>query len=163
MKIYSFPPIADRQSKILILGTMPGEKSLQLKQYYGHGGNLFWKLMFAIFDIPSINDYATKKNILTDNNIALWDVLKACEREESSDNAILKEEPNDFRQFFKNHRNIRLIAFNGKHAKNYFFKYSSCMPQIEYCTLPSTSPSNTWKTFDEKLKEWEAIRHYTNK
>jgi len=157
MKIYSFPPISDKHTKILILGTMPGKKSLKLNQYYGHGGNSFWKLMFAIFEESFSIDYNKRKNILLKNNIALWDVLKACEREGSSDNAILKEESNDFKTFFENHPEIKKIAFNGQNAEEYFNVYSNHKPDVEFISLPSTSPANTWKTFDEKLNEWKTI------
>jgi hypoxanthine-DNA glycosylase len=158
MKIYSFPPISNQNAKVLILGTMPGEKSLQINQYYGHGGNTFWKLISAIFNEPFSNDYEKRKKILLQNNIALWDVLKACEREGSSDNAILKEESNDFKSFFEKHPNIKIIAFNGQNAESYFNIYSNSRPIINYLTLPSTSPANTWKTFDEKLVEWIKIK-----
>jgi hypoxanthine-DNA glycosylase len=158
MKIYSFPPISDKNAEVLILGTMPGAMSLKLNQYYGHGGNIFWKLIFAIFDEPFTMDYEVKKNILLKNKIALWDVLKACEREGSSDNAILQETSNDFKSFFDYHKNIRLIAFNGKNAEAYFKNFLSVRPKVKYITLPSTSPANTWKTFDEKSNEWKAIK-----
>ena len=158
MKIYSFPPISNQNAEVLILGTIPGEMSLKLNQYYGHGGNTFWKIIFSIFKKPFSANYDEKKEILLKNNIALWDVLMACEREGSSDNAILQETPNDFKSFFENHKNIRLIAFNGKNAETYFTNLSVLKPKVKYITLPSTSPANTWKTFEEKLAEWKKIK-----
>ena len=158
MKKFSFPPISNQDSKILILGTMPGAMSLKLNQYYGHEGNSFWKLIFSIFNKSFSTNYEERKDILLQNNIALWDVLKACEREGSSDNAILLEESNDFISFFNKHPNIRLIAFNGQNAETYFYKYSKYRPDVEFITLPSTSPTNTWKRFDEKLLEWSKIK-----
>ena len=158
MKIYSFTPISNNNSKVLILGTMPGEMSLKLNQYYGHGGNTFWKLIFSIFNEAFSQDYEIRKAILLKNNIALWDVLQACEREGSSDNTIIKEEANDFTSFFKKHPNIERIAFNGKNAEAYFHKYSNHKPNIDYLVLPSTSPANTWKSFEEKLDEWKNIK-----
>jgi hypoxanthine-DNA glycosylase len=157
MKIFSFPPISEKDSAVLILGTMPGERSLKLNQYYGHGGNTFWKLIFSIFDTSFSTDYKKRRDILLENKIALWDVLKACEREGSSDNAILLEESNDFKTFFDIHQTIKLIAFNGQNAEAYFYKYCKYRPEVEYVTLPSTSPANTWKNFDEKLLEWNKI------
>lgn len=157
MKKFSFPPISTNKCNVLVLGTMPGEKSLKLNQYYGHGGNQFWKLIFTIFNEPLSTDYETKKTILLKNNIALWDVLKACVREGSSDNAIVDEECNDFETFFNNHPNLTLIAFNGKNAEEYFTKFCTIKPNIKTITLPSTSPANTWKKFEEKLVEWKAI------
>lgn len=158
MKIYSFPPISDIDAKVLILGTMPGEMSLKLKQYYGHGGNIFWKLIFSIHNEPLVSDYEAKKNILIKNQIALWDVLKACEREGSSDNAIIQETPNDFKTFFECHKQIKLVAFNGKNAEAYFKYLCPVKPNVKFITLPSTSPANTWKTFNEKLIEWQEIK-----
>ena len=158
MKIYSFPHISSSHSKVLILGTMPGEMSLKLNQYYGHGGNTFWKIIFGVFNEPFSSDYEKRKAILIKNNIALWDVLQACEREGSSDNAILDEEPNDFSSFFKNHPNIKLIVFNGKNAEAYFNSLSNHKPLVKYKVMPSTSPANTWKTFEEKIEEWKKIK-----
>jgi hypoxanthine-DNA glycosylase len=137
---------------------MPGERSLKLNQYYGHGGNLFWKLMFSIFECSFSVDYEKRKNLLLENNIALWDVLMACEREGSADSAILLEESNDFQLFFSNHQRIKLIAFNGQNAEAYFFKHSKYKPQAQFITLPSTSPANTWKSFVEKKEEWSKIK-----
>lgn len=137
---------------------MPGERSLKLNQYYGHGGNLFWKLMFSIFDHPFSNDYEKRKSVLLENNIALWDVLMACEREGSADSAIVLEESNDFQSFFSIHPKIKLIAFNGQNAEAYFNKYCKHKPKAQFITLPSTSPANTWKSFEEKKGEWSKIK-----
>jgi len=158
MKIFSFPPIATLNSKVLILGTIPGEKSLKLNQYYGHGGNTFWKLIFDIYEEPFSLIYDKRKDVLINNHIALWDVLQACEREGSADNSILMEEANNFKSFFENHLDIKLIAFNGQNAESYFLKYSNYKPDVSYITLPSTRPANTWKTFDEKLTEWKILK-----
>lgn len=160
MRIYSFPPISNPEAQVLILGTMPGEKSLRLNQYYGHRGNIFWKLIFKIFNQPFSEDYEIRKEILQKNKVALWDVLKACEREGSSDSSILVEAPNDFELFFSEHPNIKLIAFNGQNAEKYFYSYFGYNEAIPTITLPSTSPANTWKTFEEKLLEWKVIKEH---
>jgi hypoxanthine-DNA glycosylase len=85
--------------------------SLKLNQYYGHPGNQFWKIMFELFEQTISKVYDERKTLLLENNNALWDVLKAFVREGSSDNAILKEEVNEFDTFFAEHPKIRLIAF----------------------------------------------------
>ena len=158
MKIFSFPPILPEDPRVLILGTMPGKRSLELNQYYGHGGNTFWKIMFDLFDMPYDTDYEKKERLLIENNIALWDVLKACIRESSSDSDILEEEPNDFKTFFDNHKNIQAVFFNGKNARSYFDqRYSLSTPSF---VLPSTSPANTWFTYDEKVDKWKKILEY---
>lgn len=158
MKIYSFPPISNPDATVLILGTMPGERSLKLSQYYGHGGNTFWKLIFTIFNESFSTDYDIKKAILLKNQIALWDVLEACERESSADSEIIKELPNDFESFFEKHPKIKLIAFNGKNAETFFKNHVKVKDNFTFITLPSTSPANTRKTFDKKLEEWKIIK-----
>ena len=80
----SFDPVADTDSRLLILGSMPGIRSLQMQQYYGHPQNRFWPLLAALLgyqEVPAA--YADRKRMLIDNRIALWDVLGCCEREGS--------------------------------------------------------------------------------
>jgi hypoxanthine-DNA glycosylase len=154
VKKFSFPPISNIDAEILVLGTMPGEKSLELNEYYGHGGNQFWKIMFACFNQPYINDYEQKKKLLTDHKIALWDVLMHCEREGSSDNNIKDEFPNDFDNFFHDHPNIKTLIFNGNNAYDYYVQYLGLNNEKKFTILPSTSPMNTWKTVEEKMHEW---------
>lgn len=151
---FTFPPISKPDAILLILGTMPGERSLSLNQYYGHGGNQFWKIMFSCFGQPFTQEYNTKIALLTQNKIALWDVLQYCEREGSSDNTIAEEYPNDFNSFFADHPHIRSVIFNGSNASDYFHKYIGFTKEYQYFTLPSTSPANTWSTKEEKVKVW---------
>jgi G:T/U mismatch-specific DNA glycosylase len=104
--IESFEPIASRNSKILILGSMPSVMSLSKYQYYGNPQNQFWKIVFDLFEEELVDDYEIKRNLLIENNIALWDVIKSCERDGSSDSKIRKEEINDFETFFqRTHKN----------------------------------------------------------
>ncbi|MBE5320942.1 DNA-deoxyinosine glycosylase [Pedobacter sp. MR2016-19] len=155
----AFPPIVNEHSKILILGTMPGEKSIALQEYYAHAGNQFWKIIFAIYNQPFTKDYIKKKQILLDNQIALWDVIQYCEREGSADSNIIEEKPNDFAGFFLNYPNIKTIYFASKAAKTYYLKHVRReFDLMIYGVLPSPSSANTWKTFHEKVKEWKIIR-----
>lgn len=155
MKIFSFPPISNNNSKILILGTMPGRRSLTQNQYYGHRGNQFWSILFKLFDKEISNDYNVRTNLALNYGIAIWDVLKACERESSADSDIINEVPNDFETFFSIH-NIKAIFHNGKNPKDFFDKYVKDV-NIPQLVLPSTSPANSWLTKDEKLDEWKSI------
>lgn len=153
----SFPPISNSNARILILGTMPGEKSLAMNQYYGHGGNQFWKIMFECFNIPYSDDYYEKKQLLLENRIALWDVLQFCQREGSSDNNIKAEIPNDFAQFLKQHPDIKTIIFNGNNARDFYDNFVGLKEGLNYHVLPSTSPANTWMTREEKIEEWKKV------
>lgn len=157
IKKESFPPIRNADAKILILGTMPGERSLALKQYYGHAGNQFWKIMFEALGHQFSDDYEIKKKLLIDNKIALWDVLQYCERQGSSDSTIESEIPNNFKQFFQEHPAVRTILFNGNNADEYFQKYVGFDSRFKYEVLPSTSPANTWSTREEKIQKWKKV------
>ena len=153
----AFLPLINQNSKILILGTMPGEKSLELQEYYGNRGNSFWKLLFTIFDQPLTENYAEKKQLLIEKNIALWDVLEFCERTGSLDSNIKNEKANDFKSFYKKYPNIKHVFFSSKNASNYYDKYVGRRSDIPYTILPSPSGANASKSFLQKLEEWKAI------
>lgn len=157
MKIYSFPPISDKNAKVLLLGTMPGIQSLTLNQYYGHHRNMFWKLIFTLFDAPFSVDYDLRKAILLKNNIAVWDVLSACIRKGSLDSAIAQEVPNDFTAFLEAHPHIEHIFFNGQKAAHYFKKHIVVSEKYQLHTLPSTSPAHAGMSFEQKLAAWQMI------
>ena len=157
MKINSFPSISDKNSKVLILGTMPGIASLTLNQYYGHPRNAFWKLLFTLFNEPYSTDYEVRKKLVLTHNIALWDVLQTCVREGSLDSAIEQEIPNDFTIFLASHPEIQKIFFNGQKAAKYFKKYVQVSSHYQLVTLPSTSPANAGISFEEKLSIWKNV------
>lgn len=157
MKSFSFLPLATSSAKILILGTMPGIKSLEMNQYYGHPQNNFWKFMFLIFNEEFSPDYETKKALLLKNNIALWDVLQFCDRVGSLDSAIKNEIANDFESFLKEHPHIKVILFNGQKAASLFKKHVSVSQSYQLHTLPSTSPANASKSNAFKSDQWKII------
>lgn len=157
MRICSFPPIANKKSKLLILGTMPGKDSLKYNQYYAHPRNAFWKLMFDILETPFSSNYKLKQKLLLDNNIALWDVLATCYREGSLDSAILEEEAHDIRGFLDTHPKVSHLAFNGKSSYNFFKKYGKGI-ELPYLLLPSTSPAYVI-SYERKLKDWSGIKN----
>jgi hypoxanthine-DNA glycosylase len=157
MESYSFDPISSPNATVLILGTMPGIKSLELGQYYGHKQNNFWKIVCTVFKEDFTDVYDAKKEILLKNNIALWDVLKYCDRVGSLDSAIKNEITNDFDAFLVQHPNIKTILFNGQKAAAFFKKYIKISDDYKLITLPSTSPANASKSFESKLDEWKVI------
>ena len=139
---------------------MPGAQSLAASEYYGNNRNHFWKLLFTIFNEPYSTDYQTKKNLILKNNIALWDVLQACERIGSLDSAILKEVHNDFNGFLKSHPHITHIFFNGQQAAKFFKNYVAIDSHYTLITLPSTSPANAGISFEGKLAVWQQIANF---
>lgn len=145
---------------------MPGEKSLREQQYYAHPQNGFWPIMAAIFDAP-IETYAQKLELIRNNQLALWDVLKACVREGSLDQAIDKNSivPNDFAGFLQQHKNIGHIIFNGGAAHDIFMRHvwknfdEKEKQRLTLHKLPSTSPAMASLTRAEKTHIWQdAIR-----
>lgn len=155
MKKFSFPPIVDENSQVLILGTMPGNKSLQLNQYYANPTNQFWKILSYITGGNFNVEYEIKKKVLLKYNIAVWDVLMHCEREGSLDVNISDEFPNDFKIFFAKYPNIKAVFFNGSKAADLFNKYHLGANNKFYKTLPSTSSANTSMTFNDKAGIWK--------
>lgn len=157
--ISSFEPIVNKNCKILILGTMPGIKSLQKQEYYGHERNTFWKIIFLLFNEELNINYSYKKKFLLKNNIALWDVLKSCNREGSSDSNIKNPIPNNIKELLVKYPNIKSIYFNGESAEKLFkriIKNTFGDIDISFNTLPSTSPANTIK-FEKKYEKWKKI------
>ena len=152
----AFAPIVNNTCKMLILGTMPGEKSLQLQQYYGNRGNQFWRLLYAVFNKELQMDYADRIKLLHDHDIALWDVLQFCEREGSLDSKIKNEVANDFPTFYRNYPNIKHVFFSSKNAAAYYDKYVGRKDSIIYEVLPSPSGANASMTFAQKLEVWKS-------
>ncbi|QYJ67866.1 DNA-deoxyinosine glycosylase [Flavobacterium litorale] len=150
----SFLPIIYPNSLIIILGTMPGEKSLELQQYYGNRGNQFWKLLYTLFDKPFSYNYEERIELLRLHKIALWDVLQYCEREGSLDSNIKNEKPNDFDAFHTNYPAIKYVLFSSKKAAAYYDKYVGRKLNIHYDVLPSPSGANATMTFLDKLTIW---------
>lgn len=153
----SFPPIINRSAKLLILGTMPGRISLDAQQYYANKHNAFWRVIFGMFDAQVPDSYKERISFVKKQNIAVWDVLKNCEREGSLDEAIINEVPNDFQSLFNRYPNIRTIVFNGGNSHKFFKKYIGFETGHWYFKMPSTSPANT-KKFEHKMEEWKVVR-----
>jgi double-stranded uracil-DNA glycosylase len=160
-----FAPIARRDASTLILGTLPGRRSLQMQQYYAHPQNAFWKLIGAIFAADGNLPYARRVKILTRHRIALWDVLAAAERPGSLDSSIVhaSAQANDFEEFFRAHPQIRRVFFNGRKAEELYRRFvlpklGSEFAAIRYECLPSTSAAHAGMTIAKKLEQWSRIK-----
>lgn len=147
-------PIADHNSRVLILDTMPGEKSLILQQYYACKSNFFWKVIFKVLKVSNLTDYRLKKQLLFQHGLALWNVLEFGEERSKGGYTITSETPNDFQTFFQNYPHITRIIFNGNNAAEYYQQYVGHYNGLVLETLPSTSALNTWKSFEEKAEVW---------
>jgi G:T/U mismatch-specific DNA glycosylase len=158
-RISSFPPIIDHASKILILGSIPGVKSLEKQQYYAHPQNAFWKIIFTLFNEDFTEDYSQKLRILKKHHIALWDVIDSCERKGSLDSEIRNEEANQIAELLEEHPDIKAIFCNGGKSYKNLQKILGKNFRIPVYLLPSTSPLHTI-SLERKLDEWKKIKNY---
>tara|TARA_R110002096_G_scaffold6409_2_gene29741 strand:+ start:60351 stop:60866 length:516 start_codon:yes stop_codon:yes gene_type:complete len=153
-----FEPVARSDARVLILGSLPGQRSLDEQQYYAHPRNAFWGIMRDLFGIDG--DYEQRCKGLESARIALWDVLQASVRRGSLDADIQLEtaNANDFAAFFSRHPGIELIVFNGKKSEALFRKLvrGAGLETLAMATLPSTSPAYAAMTYSGKLKAWRA-------
>lgn len=156
---HPFPPLYDKNSKVLILGSFPSVKSREEMFFYGHPNNRFWKVISAITEskIPvTINE---KRDLLYNNHIALWDVIASCDIEGSSDSSIKNVVVNDLTVILDS-ADIKQIFVNGKTAEKYYNKYIRDSISREAVLLPSTSPANaSWNT-TRLIKVWVEIKKY---
>ena len=164
MHAQGFPPIADAHARVLILGSLPGQVSLQQQQYYAQPHNAFWKIMGRLFGAGPELPYAERAQRLVQNGIALWDVCAAAQRPGSLDAAIVHSSvvPNDFAAFIESHPSVGLICFNGGKAADLYRRLvlpglPANLRPIHYATLPATSPAHAAMPFEEKLTRWAAV------
>lgn len=143
---------------------MPGIASLRAQQYYAHPRNQFWPMMEALFGVPASDDYDQRITALNAQGIALWDVLRACERPGSLDASIVRgsEQANDFAGFLDRHPQLQLIALNGGAARDAFRRHvapvlGERLSTIELIALPSTSPANAGISAAAKRAAWMQI------
>lgn len=159
-RIHSFPPMAHRSARLLILGSMPGVESLRAGQYYAHPRNALWRILGDLLGAGPEHSYARRCERLQSSGVALWDVLASCSRQGSLDTAITDARANDFAAFLADHAHIRHVAFNGVKAETCFRQL--VMPNLEtrmihYQRLPSTSPAHAGLSYPAKRAAWAHV------
>lgn len=154
---HPFPPLYNKDSKILILGSFPSVKSREQKFFYGHPQNRFWKVVSAVFECKEPETIEEKKEFLLDNKIALWDVIASCEIEGSADSSIKDVKVNDLSKILKE-ADIKQIFVNGKTAEKYFRKYTKAKIKRDAICLPSTSPANAAWSVERLVDAWKIIK-----
>lgn len=167
--VSSFPPQVGVDCRVLILGTMPGVRSLAASQFYAHPRNLFWPFMGALYGATPEQSYTARIAHLHRAGIGLWDVLEHCERKGSLDSDIRAGSavPNDIPSLLKTHTTIRVIALNGKEASKIFARRiaprieAARFTQLTILALPSTSPANASIPRASKLERWSELLRLT--
>ena len=156
---YEFEPVFDKNSKILILGTLPSVKSRENNFYYGHPQNRFWKLIARLCDEESLpKTINQKKDMLLRNNIAVWDVIAECDIIGSSDSSIKNVKTADLSVILNNTAVDRIYANGGK-AYELYMKYQYEKTGMEIIKLPSTSPANAAYNLEKLLECWKIIKN----
>ena len=154
--IHPFPPLYAKDSKILILGSFPSVKSREQLFFYGHPQNRFWKVIANVFGDEVPTTIQEKKALLRKNHIALWDVIKSCDIEGSSDSSISGVVPNDLSEILAG-ADIQKIIVNGKTAEKYFNKYTRDVIGKDAICMPSTSPANAAWSIERLKSAWKII------
>jgi len=165
MPLYSsikgLPPLIDEKSRFLILGTIPGRKSLEQKQYYADPRNHFWEIMKILFGIDPKLPYHERAEELLKRGIALWDVLASCDRTGSSDKEIQNPKPNDIESFLQSHPSTKKVFFNGNRPKDFARKIMPGLlreTRYGFIVLPSSSSSNTHSSVSHKAGVWKVLK-----
>lgn len=156
--LQGFPPVVAPHTHTMILGSFPGEASLDAAQYYAHPRNQFWRLLGAVLGEPGLHElaYDARLERVLAHGIGIWDVLDACHREGSLDSAIRNAKPNDFASLREHAPLLKKVCFNGKTAGRFAEVIGAA--GYETLVLPSSSPANASLSFEQKLLRWREIQ-----
>lgn len=156
-----FPPLARRDARVLILGSLPGVRSIAVQQYYAHPHNAFWPIMSSLFGVEG--SYLMRCRQLVRHRVALWDVLSHSARPGSLDANIKVDTSlaNDLPGFLRRHPHIHRIVFNGRKAEQLFRRFFATDAYGQNLVLigaPSTSPAYAAMPRTDKLARWAQVR-----
>ncbi len=153
----SFDHTECENAEILILGSLPGDVSLEAGEYYANSRNRFWTLIAKLLNSPIPVNYEEKLKLIKKGKIILWDVAHTAIREGSLDSEIKDELPNDLHNFLNRNPSIKKLVFNGQKAEKMYKRFFNRLSHIEYYVLPSTSPANAACNMEKLIKSWESI------
>ncbi|MCD6673768.1 MAG: DNA-deoxyinosine glycosylase [Burkholderiaceae bacterium] len=151
------PPVIAPHSRLLILGSFPGEASLAAGHYYAHPRNLFWPILGQVLGEP-LDEWPFERRYETmlAAGLAIWDVWGACRREGSLDSAIRDAAANDFVRLHRLAPHLGAVLFNGQAAGRFEPRFRDAGYQTR--VMPSTSPAYASMPRERKLESWrEAI------
>ena len=156
----SFPPVVDEATRVLVLGSLPGEESLARRQYYGNPRNHFWRLMSDVTGVDLVRlSYEERLRALLDARIGLWDTVGAATRRGSLDGNIRLHEPNALADLVARLPDLRAVGFNGGKSAALGMKQLAGTPGLALVPLPSSSPAYTLP-FDAKREAWLELRAF---
>jgi len=159
-----FAPVAGESARILILGSLPGQVSLQRGEYYAQPQNVFWRVMGALFGAGPNLAYTERTRRLVELDVAVWDVCASAQRAGSLDASIEPKSvmANDFAAFYAAHPHVELIGLNGAAAATLYERHVvsrliALYSGIRRERLPSTSPAHASRSYEAKLAAWKAF------
>jgi len=159
---HSFPPVVNEHTRVLVLGSLPGEASLAQSQYYAHPQNRFWHLVGDVIGEPLPGmEYVARLQALLDHRVGLWDVIAQAKREGSLDSRIRDHATNDLAALVAALPNLAAVAFNGGTAAKIGMQLlAESRMSLDLIKLPSSSPAYAAAPYAEKLRAWEALRKW---
>ncbi|PCE25030.1 DNA-deoxyinosine glycosylase [Paraburkholderia acidicola] len=155
-----FPPVVDANTRVLVLGSLPGEVSLAQSQYYAHKQNKFWLLVGDVIERDLVGmDYHARLDALLEHHIGLWDVVAEAQRVGSLDSRIRDHASNDLIALIDTLPSLDTIAFNGGTAARIGVKsLGERAERYRLLRLPSSSPAHASVPYAEKLVFWRQLR-----
>ncbi len=157
MLCHPIDPVYHKDSRILILGSFPSVKSREVRFFYGHPQNRFWRVLAAVWESPVPETTEEKRTFLLTHRVALWDVIASCEITGSADSSIKEVVPNDLSRILDCAK-IERIYVNGKTAERFYRRYLRKSTGREAICLPSTSPANAAWSLQQLVEAWREIR-----
>jgi double-stranded uracil-DNA glycosylase len=156
----SFPPVVDPATRVLVLGSLPGEESLARSQYYANPRNHFWRLIGAVIgaDLAALS-YEARLRALLAARVGLWDTVGSAIRRGSLDGAIRGHSANDLAALAASLPELRAVGFNGGKSAALGLPLLAARTDLALIPLPSSSPAYT-RPFEQKLEAWKALRPY---
>ncbi|BBF85577.1 G:T/U mismatch-specific uracil/thymine DNA-glycosylase [Aquitalea magnusonii] len=154
-----FPAVVNPQTRLLILGSLPGDASLQAAQYYAHPRNQFWRLLGEVLglDLPAM-PYLQRLSAMQAQGVGLWDVVAEAQRRGSLDTAIRAASANDLTALCHGLPRLQAVAFNGATAAGIGRRQLAGLAgRLQLFNLPSSSPAHTM-AYASKLAQWLPLR-----
>ena len=156
-----FPPVTRPDTRLLLLGSLPGAISLAQQHYYATPQNLFWRLMSAVIGRELVPlAYEDRLAALLDAKVGLWDTVSAATRDGSLDSAIRLHEASDLAALVATLPELRAIGFNGAKSAAIGRRQLGKAPGLALIDLPSSSPAYASLSFARKREAWQALAAY---
>ncbi|HWQ86311.1 DNA-deoxyinosine glycosylase [Brevundimonas sp.] len=156
----NLPPIVSAGTRLLILGSLPGDASLKAAQYYAHPQNAFWRLVGGVVGVDLAGlPYPDRLEALKTAGVGLWDVIAHATRPGSLDGAIRDAEAADLNLLAGRLPGLRAVAFNGATSARIGRRTLTPAPGISLIDLPSSSPAHT-RSFESKAEAWSVLKPF---